>query len=93
MYVRGKREEEEIKGEERRHERDRERIFFIHLRLLCSFLSRGAIPYPSVLKTSKGTVETADRDSMLNKIVWANRIVRFRARLYRCRDPLYNIGR
>ena len=39
------------------------------------------------------TVETADRDSMLNKIVWANRIVRFRARLYHCRDPLYKIGR
>ena len=39
------------------------------------------------------TVETADRDSMLNKIVWANRIVRFRARLYHCGDPLYKVGR
>ena len=38
------------------------------------------------------TVETADRDSMLNKIVWANRIVHFRARLYHCGDPLYKIG-
>ena len=26
------------------------------------------------------TVETADRDSMLNKMVWADRIVRFRVR-------------
>ena len=39
------------------------------------------------------TVETADRDSMLNRIVWANRIVHFRARLYHCGDPLYKIGR
>ena len=38
------------------------------------------------------TVEIADRDSMLNKIVWANRIVRFRARLYYCGDPLYKGG-
>ena len=39
------------------------------------------------------TVETADRDSMVNKIVWANRIVRLGARLYHCGDTLYKIGR
>ena len=42
---------------------------------------------------SKDTVDTADRDSMLNKIVWANRIVHLGGRLYHCGDPLYKIGR
>ena len=76
-------------------------IYIDHLHLVdvrgwvASHVGLGCLPSMILTWHSNiaNTVETADRDSMLNRIVWANRIVHFRARLYHCGDPLYKIGR